>query len=147
MKSKSTPERGLTVLSSYTIHTRRGEYKVIDIENGELVARREFRNAITSDVLMAFLGICAAHKFKTENGYTEKVYCTNASAYGWAKNKKINTKVSSPGMIKLALEKLKDLPVQGFTESVELWDSKWGNMRHCVDFVLMNKLAIGDLPF
>lgn len=133
MTNNSTPTRGLTVRSSYNMYKGTGEFEVIDIQNGQRVARRFFRNATTSDNMITLLGICKACQFWIENNYTEKIYCTNEVAYVWARNKRFKTKVSSPGMIKLVKESLAILIMNDFSEVITLWKPDWGNMRDFLD--------------
>jgi hypothetical protein len=129
------PTKGLVVLSSYNINSRRGEFRVIDIETTELVAQKEFINAITSDSVIAVLGICAAGQFYLDNGYTEKIYCSNVVSYIWAAKKQIKSKASSTSMRELAIEKLKVFDSLDFTKSVKSWNQNWGNMRQYLHYL------------
>lgn len=147
MKQKSIPAKGLVVFSSYKMYTRRGEFTVIDIETGQLVAWRKFRNAITSDNVIAVLSICAACQFCLDNKYVQKIYCTSEVAYKWAKDKQVKTKSSSPGMIKLVEEKLKVVDFLDFPKSVELWNPDWGNMKDYLDYLDTTRGSTDNLPF
>ncbi len=141
------PTKGLVVLSSYNIESRRGEFHVIDIESGQLVAHNEFLDAMTSDSVIAVLGICAAGQFYLDNEFTEKIYCSNRTSCVWAEKKQIKSKASSPSMMKLTMEKMKVFDFLDFAKSVESWNLDWGNMRQYLYYLDRMRNPPDDLPF
>lgn len=78
----------ILVKSSYNHATKTGQYKLYDMENKLLVKKRNFKNVVSSDNVIAFLGLCDGLKTIPRS----LVYSTNSVAVIWAQNKWCNSK-------------------------------------------------------
>lgn len=147
MKKQLYPQKGLAVLSSYSAYTRIGGFKVIDIENGELIADKRFENVVTNDAIMVLLGVCAACEFAIANSYNRRIFCSNTNAYRWAFGNTFNPKGSSRRMIKLVKKNLPTIQMGDVASLITLWNKQWGNMQDYIDLLLMDNRILADLPF
>lgn len=129
------PTQGWLVSTSYNTHKRAGEFKIIDIDTGQFIAKGRFKNVLTSDNIIGLIAICRACQYKIEYGYTEKIYCANQVACHWAIKKTFNTSISSPDIITLVTELLETLNEYDFTKAIIPWNHKWGRMKDYLCFL------------
>lgn len=138
MNTELMPTSGLIIVTSYNPHTRNGFYEIFDLESKEhIIPREEFKNVLTSDNTIGILGICRACQICIDHNYSGKIYCSNQTAFGWAKSKKVKTKISERSIRELVKQKMDVLFTQDFSGVISFWKLEWGSLREHRDFLLM----------